>query len=237
MASTQVNNKKIVGIVPTAKLFKDDNPYADTYTFVNNYVKRVEECGGIPIGILSNDGYVNKTSLELCDSFLIVGGLQIHPYHFEVVEYAIKNRKPLFGICLGLQVVHAYFVVLDEAKKRNYSGQLLDLYIQMKKEKHMFVLPVEHHWDVHMLRDNIDETKHKINVVTGTRMHNLLKQNTVCGSSMHRYRINEISSNLTISGTTDDGTIEMIEYDNFVIAVQFHPEVENKFDVLFKTIC
>lgn len=236
MASTQTK-QKVVGIVPTAKLFKDDNPYGDTYTFVNNYVKRIEENGAIPIGILSNDGYVNKSSLELCDSFLIVGGLQIHPYHFEVVEYAIKNRKPLLGICLGLQVIHSYFIVLDEAEKRNYTGKLLDLYIQMKKEKYMFVLPVEHHWDVHMLRDNIDDTKHKINVIKGTRMHDLLKKDEVWGSSMHRYRVNNVSKKLTISGTSDDGTIEMLEYDNFVFAVQFHPEVENKFDVLFKIIC
>ena len=40
---------KIIGVVPTARLFENDDPYQDNYVFVNSYVRRVAEAGGVPI--------------------------------------------------------------------------------------------------------------------------------------------------------------------------------------------
>ena len=45
--------KKIIGIVPASNdLFNTDFVYEDKYCISNNYITRIKESGGIPIGVL-----------------------------------------------------------------------------------------------------------------------------------------------------------------------------------------
>ena len=46
----------IIGLVPTATLFTGPDPFKDQYVFVNNYPKRIQQNGGVPIGLVSVDG-------------------------------------------------------------------------------------------------------------------------------------------------------------------------------------
>ena len=225
--------KKIVGIVPSARLFENEDLYQDQYCFVNNYGLRVARNGGTPIGLLSEDGRLFEEALELTDSILICGGSRIYPYHFQAVQHAIAHKKPLLGICLGMQVIHSYFVVADEAKRRGFEGSLLELYERMKKERHMFVLPVEHHWDVHMVRGQEEKAKHPVQLSAESYLRRQLGTDVIWGATMHNYRINEPSAQLRQTGHTEDGTVEVIEYADHVIGVQFHPEVDDTLDVLF----
>lgn len=226
--------KKVVGIVPSARLFENEDLYQDQYSFVNNYSLRVAKNGGTPIGLLSEDGYLFEDALELADSILICGGRRIFPYHFQAVQHAVEHKKPLLGICLGMQVIHAWFTVADEAERRNFRGSLLELYEIMKKERYMFVLPVEHHWDVHMVRGHEEDAKHPVQLSAESYLSRQMETDVVWGATMHNYRINQPSDRLKITGRTADGTIEMIEYADHVIGVQFHPEVDDKLDPLFR---
>ena len=64
----------------------------------------------------------------LCDGFVVVGGDDANPALYKeenfaslnivdeideldlnVIDYAVKNNKPLFGICRGLQMINIYF--------------------------------------------------------------------------------------------------------------------------------
>lgn len=229
--------KRIVGIVPTAKLFETDDYYKDNYIFVNNYSKRVAACGGIPMGLLADDGYAFEEALARCDALLLCGGGRIFPYHFQSVQHAVEHVKPLLGICLGMQAIHSYFRVADEAARRGWTGELLELYELMKRERVMFTLPVEHHWDVHMTRDNVNQCKHPVHIAPGTRLRALLGADCVPGASMHRYRINEPAPQLTVAGATADGVVEAVEQGSNVLGVQFHPEVDGELDALFRFIC
>ena len=69
-----------IGILPSSKLFEDDNPYNDKYSFHNVYLKRIYEAGAIPVGILPIDGKIDYNSLEICDCFLLCGGTKIEDY-------------------------------------------------------------------------------------------------------------------------------------------------------------
>ena len=98
---------KIIGIVPPSRLRETENPYEDNAIFHELYTKRVEEAGGIPIGIIGVDGTVKEEALALCDAFLLCGGKRIFPYHFQVIAHALKTRKKLLGVCLGMQAIHS----------------------------------------------------------------------------------------------------------------------------------
>ena len=225
--------KRIVGIVPTARLFETDDYYQDNYVFVNNYGLRVWQNGGVPMGVLAGDGLAFEEALDRCDALLICGGGKIFPYHFQAVHHAVVQGKPLLGICLGMQVIHSYFVVADEAKRRGETD-LMALYDKMKREKYMFTHPVAHHWDVHMVRGHIDETKHDVRVVPHTLLERLAGPGTIRGATMHRYAVGQPSDQLTVSGYAGDGVIEALEYGDRVLGVQFHPEVDRTFDALFE---
>jgi gamma-glutamyl-gamma-aminobutyrate hydrolase PuuD len=228
--------KPVIGIVPTAHLFETDDFYKDNYIFVNNYAKRIAENGGVPMGLLADDAQAFPDALEICDAFVICGGARIFPYHFQTVEYAVKTGKRLLGICLGMQVIHSYFIVEDEAKKRGWTDSLTALYEQMKREKYMFTRPVEHHWDVHMTRTTIEETKHAVTVTPGTLLSRLTNASVIRASTMHHYRVDAPSPQLTVSGRTADGTIEALEYGDRILGVQFHPEVDKTFSSLFRFV-
>jgi putative glutamine amidotransferase len=72
--------------------------------------------------------YLNTHAYAQCDGFVVLGGDDVDPKYYNeenyashpvdgeidemdlrVIDYAIKNNKPLFGICRGLQIINVYF--------------------------------------------------------------------------------------------------------------------------------
>lgn len=228
--------KKIVGIVPSASLFTSEDCYQDRYFFVNNYGKRIAAADAVPMGLLADDGYQIPGTLDQCDSILICGGGKIYPYHFQAVHYAVTSGKPLLGICLGMQAIHSYFIVAEEAKRRQFSGDLLTLYERMKQERYYFTEPVAHHWDVAMDREHVDACKHLVKLVPGTRLHRLAGAESLMGVTLHRYRITRPADALTVSALAEDGTIEAVECGDRILGVQFHPEADETLQHLFRCL-
>ena len=155
---------KIIGIVPPSRLRETENPYEDNAIFHELYTKRVEEAGGIPIGIIGVDGTVKEEALALCDAFLLCGGKRIFPYHFQVIAHALKTGKKLLGVCLGMQAIHSYFIAKEE--QRNRPGKsILEVYEEMKKERYFFVEPVEGHWKCNPNRGEEHLVKQEIRIL------------------------------------------------------------------------
>lgn len=233
---------KKVGIVPSGKLFLDNDPYHDEYVFVNNYGKRIVENGGSITGLIPVDGLLSINALDDCDGFLIPGGTIINKYHLQVIDYAIKNHKPLLGICLGMQAICLYDFTVKEAQKRNIdleSFKNLDELKKSLKEENIkyLVKETEEQDNIHNCyvdRDTINSAKHDVFLNDGTILYDIYKKNIISKPSMHGYKVSEVSNNILISGMSEDGVIEAIEVvGRNIIGVQFHPELEEN-DELFK---
>lgn len=229
--------KKKVGIVPPGALFNTVNLREDTYTFGNNYGKRITECGGIPLGILPIDGVIDENLLEDFDSFLICGGTHSYKYHFQIIHYAIKTGKPLLGICLGMQTIHRTFKTLDFMKKTNFQGDVWDGYIKYSENQSAFLLEKVENHRMELIRGCENDTKHKVKLLQGSNINKLTGKNTIMGASFHSYRIVEPSEQVIVSGVAEDGTIEVIEYGNHILGLQFHPEIDQEMMPVFEMLC
>ena len=108
--------KIVVGILPQIRLNTDNNPYNDKYEFLDLYTKKIIECGAIPIGICLNNGKLDYSSLDICDAFILPGGNKVDRCYYETLFYCLKTNKPLLGICLGLEGMAIFSMVLDNIK-------------------------------------------------------------------------------------------------------------------------
>ena len=225
---------KKVGIVPTADLFYTDNVYDDKYHFPNTYIIRATEAGMMPVGVLPVNGRIESGILDECDCFILCGGRRIWPFQIQVVEHAVKTGKKLIGICLGHQSVHTYFKVAEEAEKRGYTGPAADLYEEMLENGVSFLKEVEGHRAPILPRGNEDSTKHRVLLKEGSLISRILGGRTeIMGASLHKFCAYDVAPGVTVSGLSEDGVIEAIEYGDHILGTQFHPDVDDSLHELF----
>ena len=227
---------KTVGIVPTADLFYTDNVYDDKYHFPNTYVTRAVESGMLPVGILSVDGHVVKESLELCDCFILCGGKHIWPFQLQVIDHAVKTGKKLIGICLGHQSIHTYFKVREEMQKRGAEGDIGEFWEQLQKEGVTYLKEVPGHRYPSLPRGHEELTKHRVLLKEGTLIRRLCGSDVIMGASLHTFVAYDVAEGVTVSGMSEDGWIEAIEYGTGIIGTQFHPDVDSELKCIFDYI-
>ena len=88
------------------------------------------------------------------------------------------------------------------------------------------------------VRGGEDATKQAVILTPGSHIHRLTGQDVIYGGSFHRYAVSDVSPRLTVTGRSEDGTIDVVEYGEKILGVQFHPEIDRKlhgiFDILFQ---
>lgn len=114
---------KIIGVTP--RLLTEDGVVKQ---FVNKtYVDAMIKCGFNVIMLTLNNP--NPTEVfKLCDGFIVTGGSDIDPRNYGeenngkskdiehdldtldklVIEYAAKSKKPMLGICRGIQSINVF---------------------------------------------------------------------------------------------------------------------------------
>lgn len=133
----------------------------------------------------------------------------------ELLDYCIKENKPILGICRGMQLINIY-----------YGGSLYDdLEKQFSKEI------------IHRGSDKT-LTYHEINIRGGTSLSKIVKSDRIEVNSYHHEGIKDLAEGLSVSATSDDGLIEAIEnpYYSYMLGVQWHPELSYENDKYSKKI-
>lgn len=160
--------------------------------------------------------------VNICDGLLLTGGGDINPKYFNqskhektipelesiehmefrLIEMFSKQKKPIIGICRGIQTINVFF-----------NGTLIqDIPSQRPDTK------------IH-LQEDLDGYSHYVNIQPNTRLKEYLDA-SILVNSFHHQNIDLVAPGFSINAISEDGLIEGIEKDN-IIAVQWHPEKTN----------
>jgi putative glutamine amidotransferase len=137
--------------------------------------------------------------IDLCDGFILQGGLYSSNYEIEMAKRIIELNKPLIGICAGFNnILRAVGTDVIEDKTKSH-----DIYDK--------------------------NYRHKISVIKGTKLHELINKDEYDVNSIHTMIApkENIEGYAKISSISYDGLVESFELENkkFVIGIKWHPEL------------
>ena len=189
------------------------------------YVRSVLASGGAPtlIPAICDLEALDAIVADL-DGLLFSGGGDINPiifgeepipqlqdvdhfrdeYDLLLLRMAFIRQIPIMGICRGHQLVNAAF-----------GGTLLQDIISQHSQP-----AVKHSQEM-----DRQYPSHSVAIVSGSRIHKLLKTDKVYVNSIHHQAIKDPAPEFIVSATAPDGIIEAIEHPEYpIFGVQWHPE-------------
>lgn len=165
--------------------------------------------------------------LPLADGILISGGEDVSPsrygkgdeidrcgkinprrdsLEFKMINYAMKHKIPLLGICRGEQITNV-----------SQGGTL--------------IIDIPYDVGTEVSHRGTDSTKayHPINIVAGTLLDSICQSKTDTVRSSHHQAVENLAPGFIASAHSPDGVIEAIELADksqhpFVLGLQWHPE-------------
>ena len=227
--------KPIIGI--TSNYSDDDMRFAaqglgargqEWSVIANDYSDAIIEAGGIPIVIpISEDKKYLEKIADLIDGLLLTGGADINPLlagqrpdektgrisskrdsqEMMLLDYFYnKTKKPILGTCRGMQFLNVFF-----------NGNLI---LDLPREGYLY----------HTLVNNERFfPSHAVEIEEDSILREIFESDSIMVNSLHHQAAGILGDNLKISGKSEDGVIEAMEYhdlkERFILAVQWHPEM------------
>ena len=210
----------VIGVTPLVDIQRD------SLWMVPGYMDGITDAGGLPIMLpLTADARQLEQLVDRVDGVLLTGGQDVDPavYHAdklpscgeicpardamerELLRLCRERRKPVYGICRGIQIMNAAL-----------GGTL---YQHLPEE-----LPqiVEHH-----MHAPYDRAVHTVTITRGTLLHRILGKEYASVNSYHHQGVRLLAPALTASAYAPDGLIEAVEDPTqpFFLATQWHPEL------------
>ncbi len=185
------------------------------------YVQSVVKAGGYPVIIpMFDDDELLNHCVERLDGLVMSGGpaidiglvgnlpddLPVTPEprrstDIKILESFLASRKPVLGICYGMQMINAL------------AGGTI--YADVEKQSENVI--------AHSVKRGA--TSHFINVNKDSKLSEILGGDRFEVNTRHIQAIASPGAQLNISARADDGVIEALENaDGTVLGVQFHPE-------------
>lgn len=137
--------------------------------------------------------------IDLCDGFILQGGLCSANYEIEMAKRIIELDKPLIGICAGFNnILRALGTDVIEDKTKSH-----DIYDK--------------------------NYRHKISVIKGTKLYDLINKEEYRVNSIHSMIApkENVEKYAKISAVSYDDLVECFELDNkkFIMGIKWHPEL------------
>ena len=232
--------KKIIGIAPGSFIGDPEKScMEDFYKLGNNYIKRTTETGCLPIGLAPYENWLSEEQLDMCDAFLVQGGKEFYPYHFQVIHHAVTQKKRYLGICLGQQLIYVYFKLRKIVEELGYEGDIVRAmcdYLATKPSDFSFQKKVNDHRYAYPARGKEDDSKHNVDIIPNTLMHRVLGEDNIRLCSFHNLCTPPDQTLVTINAWSalGDGVVEGTEYSDYILGIQGHPEADDLLPKLFK---
>lgn len=193
----------------------------------DNYRRWIEIVAGFEVVKLSMH-LQNAGETDKCDGILFSGGEDLHPglygcpeyvnqfglkeiipardeFEYLVIEKALNAKKPVLGICRGLQLINVFL-----------GGTLVP------------DIPSIHQSQVHGKIAGTDQV-HSIRVVPGSLLQTICRQETGMVNSAHHQSVGQAANLLKISAWNEPHMVEAMEWKDpreksWLLMVQWHPE-------------
>lgn len=174
-----------------------------------------------------------EESLAECDGILIPGGFGDRGIEgmIKAAKYCRENKKPCFGICLGMQImVIEYFrnvVGFDDANSREFD----------ELSKHKVIDIMQDQKKTNKKGGTMRLGAYPCKLVGESRSERIYGQDLIYERHRHRYEFNNEyreclkDLDLKIVGMSpDEKLVEMVELNNhsWYVGVQFHPEFKSR---------
>lgn len=207
-----INRKTVIGITDCSKW--------------ENYAKWFLECPAVEVIRLSHKE-LNFSDMNKCHGIVLSGGEDVHPKYYGKTEYlsmlkpgeikeerdefelklienALRQKKPILGICRGLQIANVFF-----------GGTLIPDIPASGKPSHSKVR-------------GYDE-RHMVNIFDDSVLKNFIGKGRGEVNSAHHQSADVVADDLKVVGCADDGIIEALEWKksegkSMLLLVQWHPE-------------
>jgi len=196
------------------------------------YFLAVTAAGGVPwmIPLLHEDTATLREIYDRLDAVVLPGGVDLDPSTYgepahprcgqvdpardqvelQLVRWALEDRKPLLGLCRGIQVIN---VAMGGSLWQDIEAQV------PQALKHDY-------WP--SAGFGRDYLAHPVELAADSRLRALLQRESLQVNSMHHQAIRRLAPRLVATAVAPDGVVEGIEAnggDQFLIGVQWHPEV------------
>ena len=146
------------------------------------------------------------------DSVYVAAARRREAFEKLVLGEARKQRKPLFGICRGAQVINSSFGGFVRPWQKT---------VKKPPEK-----PLAHRQKVSGSR-----ATHPVAIAPASRFARVLKRTSWTVNSFHDYAVAKVAPGFRVVATAPDGVVEVLEgVDYPAFAVQFHPELRSAKD-------
>ncbi|MBQ9014337.1 MAG: gamma-glutamyl-gamma-aminobutyrate hydrolase family protein [Bacilli bacterium] len=137
--------------------------------------------------------------IELCDGFILQGGLYSSNYEIEMAKKIIELDKPLIGICAGFNnILRAIGTDVIEDKTKSH-----DIYDK--------------------------DYRHEISIINGTKLYDLINKDKYNVNSIHCMIApkENVERFAKISSFSYDGLVESFELKDkkFILGIKWHPEL------------
>jgi putative glutamine amidotransferase len=230
-----LNKRPLIGI-PTQSLHSMHGVPATlpaSFAMSERYIRTVAEAGGVPLmlPLVADDEPSARAMYDALDGILFPGGADLDPESYQaersplcdrsdpprdllelvLVRWAMEERKPLLGVCRGLQILN---VAAGGTLYQDIAAELPGAV------KHDY-FPGQGH-----ARDYL---AHAVRLGDrSSRLAEIYRAPEVAVNSLHHQGIARLGQGLVVTAVAPDGLVEAVERpladDHFAIAVQWHPE-------------